>query len=121
MMRLILITCAIAFAGTAASAENRAHIMQMGIGNMQSTFQSGSNTAVVVQVGEENDVDLEQNGDGNVAAIAQVGEDHERTVVQDGDRLGYGSIQANNELTGSFSLTGGNSYTSITGELEITE
>jgi hypothetical protein len=109
------------FAATTASAENRAAIMQMGIGNMQSTFQAGSNTAVVVQVGVENDVELAQNGEGNVAAIAQVGENHSRTVVQDGDRLGYGSIQANNALTGSFSQTGGNSFTSITGELDIAE
>lgn len=118
-MKILLIPCAVVLFATAASAENRVEIIQMGISNMQTTFQSGRNAASVAQIGTENNASISQNGDGNVAAIAQIGANHSRSVVQNGDRLGYASIQANNVLTGSFSRTGGNAFTSTTGQLDV--
>jgi hypothetical protein len=118
MMKVLFFTGAMACLAVAATAENQIQVVQIGVGNMQSTLQSGSNTATVIQAGTENNVSLVQNGSDNAAGIAQVGADHTRTVVQDGDRLGYGSIQASSHLTGSFSQTGGNMFTSTTAELD---
>ena len=118
-MKILLMTCAVVAVASAASAQNRVDVRQIGIGNMQSTFQAGRNAAAIAQFGSMNDVQLEQNGEGNVAGIAQIGENLSRSIVQDGDRLGYGSIQATSPLTGSFSRTGGNSFTSTTGQLDV--
>jgi len=118
-MKKLLILPAILGLATAASAENRSAVFQMGVGNFQSTVQSGQNAAVVGQIGRNNGANLAQTGNGNSAAIAQIGAGHERTVVQDGNRLGYGSIQANSHLEGAFSRTGGNAFTSTTAELEV--
>ncbi len=118
-MKILLMTCAVVAVASAASAQNRIDVRQIGIGNMQATIQSGRNAATITQFGSGNEVQLEQNGDANVAGIAQIGEGLTRSVVQDGDRLGYGSIQATSPLTGSFSRTGGNSFTSTTGQLDV--
>lgn len=118
-MNNLLILIAILSFATAASAENRSRVVQMGSGNMQSTIQSGQNTAMVGQVGRDNSANVTQTGNNNSAAVAQIGTGHQRTVVQEGDRLGYGSIQANSHLTGSFSRTGGNAFTSTTAQLDV--
>lgn len=117
-MKVLLLIGAMACIAGAATAENKLQVVQIGVDNMQSTLQSGRNTAAVVQAGTENNVSLVQNGNDNVAGIAQIGAGHTRTVVQDGDRLGYGSIQASSNLTGSFSRTGGNAFTSTTADLD---
>jgi hypothetical protein len=119
MMKTFIIIVAAAGLASEVHAENRATIVQFGIGNMQTMIQQGSNTAVVVQGGAGNSSDIQQSGEKNVAAVAQVGTGLSRTVVQDGDRLGYGSIQATSNLTGSFTATGGNAYTSVTADLDV--
>lgn len=118
-MKILFYTGAFVCAAITAEAQNRIEITQIGINNMQATVQTGTNSGMVVQLGADNEVSLTQTGENNVAAIAQIGEGHERTVVQDGHRLGYGSIQADSTLTGTFSQTGGNAYTSTTGVLEV--
>ena len=118
-MKQLLSLIAVAGLTTAASAENRASIIQMGTGNVQSTFQSGQNTALVAQVGAENSANIVQTGDDNIAAVGQMGVGHERSVVQDGSRLGYGSIQASSAFSRSYTRTGGNAFTSTTAELDV--
>lgn len=118
-MRKLMMICAVACLPAAVGAENRAAVLQVGAGNYQSLIQSGENVAVVAQVGTSNNSEIVQNGSNNVAAVAQIGDSHTRAVVQDGERLGYGSIQANGTVTGSYSGTGGNGFTSTTLDLDV--
>ena len=86
---LFILALAVAFilaASVSGFAEGMGTVNQVGISNHASVYQEVMSEVIIMQLGNENEVSVEQVGAEHIAGVGQIGDENEMVIQQLGQR-----------------------------------